>query len=323
MHNKGADCEFSIYFRVVMCPLLMIAAICSLAENVFFCIVVCVNKKLQIKSNILIVSLSITDIIIASTGPVFEFIYVLKKPKWPLGRAGSNIQNAMWLFSLVMPFATVTAITIERYLAITKSIQYNRYATSNKLLLTVGCLYLYSLVWVICIAMSFHEAHRYVYYWNVPECPYFAFLGVNLLLPLILIPVLYKMMLKKVRLSRQTADVDESERNEIKLVKTVGIIIAFLFLVWAPVLVLEIIYQTDFKNCIIEEVGTVSVFITCLNGAINPLVYSYRNDEVKKYILKVFCCCKRRHEEEDSRKGLLDDEESQVSSVGSSTTDTR
>ena len=322
MHNRGADCEFSIYFRAVMCSLLMIAAIFSLAENIFFCIVVCVNKKLQIKSNILIVNLSITDIIIASTGPVFEFIYVLHKPNWPLGRAGSNIQNAMWLFSLVMPFATVTAITIERYLAITKSFQYNRYATSKKLLLTVGCLYLYSLVWVICIAMNFHKAHRYVYYWNVPEYPYFAFLGVNLLFPLILIPVLYKKILKKVRLSRQKADVDESERNEFRLAKTVGIIIAFLFLVWAPVLALEIIYQTDFKNCIVEQAGTVSVFITCLNGAINPLVYSYRNDEVKKYILKVFYCCKRGHEEEDPKKGLLDNEENQVSSVGSSTTDT-
>ena len=322
MHNRGADCEFSIYFRAVMCPLLMIAAVCSLAENIFFCIVVCVNKNLQIKSNILIVNLSITDIIIASTGPVFEFIYVLCKPKWPLGRAGSNIQNGMWLFSLVMPFATVTAITIERYLAITKSLQYNRYATSNKLLLIVGCLYLYSLAWVICIAMNFHEAHRYVYYWNVPEYPYFVFLGVNLLFPLILIPVLYKKILKKVRLSRQIADVDESERNEIRLVKTVGIVIAFLFLVWAPVLVLEIIYQTDFKSCIVEQAGTVSVFITCLNGAINPLVYSYRNDEVKKYILKVFRCCNRRREEEDPRNGLLGNEENRVSSVGSSTTDT-
>ena len=101
-----------------------------------------------------------------------------------------------------------------------------------------------------------------------------------------------------------------------------GIIIAFLFGVWAPVLVLEIIYQTDFKSCIVEQAGTVSVFITCLNGAINPLVYSYRNDEVKMYIFKVFRCCNRKHVEENPRNGLLDNEENQVSSVGSSMTDT-
>ena len=51
MYSRGADCEFSIYFRAVMCPLLMIAAVCSLIENIFFCIVVCVNRNLQIKSN--------------------------------------------------------------------------------------------------------------------------------------------------------------------------------------------------------------------------------------------------------------------------------
>ena len=100
------------------------------------------------------------------------------------------------------------------------------------------------------------------------------------------------------------------------------IIIAFLFLVWAPVLALEIIYQTDFKSCVVEQAGTVSVFITCLNRTINPLVYSYHNDEVKKYILKVFRCCNRRHEEEDPRNELLDKEENRVSSVGSSTTNT-
>ena len=291
--NEDSKCQFNIYFKVILCTLLAVTGICSIMENIFFCTVVYLNKKLQIKPNILIVSLSITDIIIAWTTPVFEFIYVMYNPKWPLGSLGTNIQNAFWLFSLVMPFVTVTAITIDRYLAITKSFRYDRFITARKLLLVVGGLYSYSFIWVFLMARNFLPTPEDVYTWNVPSTTYYVFLGIHIVFPLILIPVLYSKIAKTVKLSRQNTGVAQVSRSETKLAKTVKFVIGFLYLVWAPVVVLEFFYNFSFSSCAVEQAGSVSVWFTCVNGALNPIVYSYRNDEVQKYIVKMLSCFRR------------------------------
>ena len=295
---EDRKCRFSIYFKVILCTLIAVTGICSLMENIFFCTVVYLNKKLQIKSNILIVSLSITDIIIASTVPAFEFICIMYNPKWPLGSLGTNIQNSFWLFSLVMPFITVTAIAIDRYLAITKSFLYGRFITARKLLCVVGCLYLYSVTWVFSVTRNFLPTPEDVYTWNVPSTTYYVFLGIHIVFPLILIPVLYSKIAKTVKLSRQNTGVAQVSRSETKLAKTVKFVIGFLYLVWAPVVVLEFFYNFNFSSCAVEQAGSVSVWFTCVNGALNPIVYSYRNDEVRRYIMKMLSCF---------RKEILDD----------------
>ena len=291
--NEDSKCQFNIYFKVILCTLLGVTGICSIIENIFFCTVVYLNKKLQIKPNILIVSLSITDIIIAWTTPVFEFIYVMYNPKWPLGSLGTNIQNAFWLFSLVMPFVTVTAITIDRYLAITKIFRYDPFVTARKLLLVVGGLYLYSFIWVFFMAQNFLPTPEDVYTWNVPSTTYYVFLGIHIVFPLILIPVLYSKIAKTVKLSRQNTGVAQVSRSEIKLAKTVKFVIGFLYLVWTPVGVLEFFYNFSFLSCAVEQAGSVSVWFTCVNGALNPIVYFYRNDEVQKYVVKMLSCFRK------------------------------
>jgi len=122
-------CSFSETFKITLSILLPITSILSFSVNIFFCCVVYVNKKLHVKSSILLVSLSVTDIVISLTAPIFEFIYVYWNPKWPIGSLGTNVQNSFWMFSLVAPFVTVTAITVDRYLAITLNIQDKRIVT--------------------------------------------------------------------------------------------------------------------------------------------------------------------------------------------------
>ena len=93
-----------------------------------------------------------------------------------------------------------------------------------------------------------------------------------------------------VKRSRTSAGVVQVRKSDVKLAKTVLFVIGFLFLVWSPVVILEIFYNFDFSNCTVEQAGIVSVWITGINGVLNPIVYSYRNNEVKKYVFKLFRC---------------------------------
>ena len=74
-----------------------------------------------------------------------------------------------------------------------------------------------------------------------------------------------------------------------------------MFVVCTPVVVLEIFFDFNFSNCIVEQAGTVSVWITCANRALNPIVHSRGNAEVKKCIRRMFDCKRRVAPQVDSR----------------------
>ena len=87
--NEG--CEFSVYFKITLCTLLMVTGLFPFLENIALCAVFHMNRNLHVKSSILIISLSSIDIITACTLSSIEFVYVLSYPKWPLGSLGTDV----------------------------------------------------------------------------------------------------------------------------------------------------------------------------------------------------------------------------------------
>jgi len=148
------------------------------------------------------------------------------------------------------------------------------------------------------MALNFTAAPENKYVWNVPSTLYYVYLALHIGVPMFVIPLLYIRINATVKQSSRNAGCTTlPKRSDVKLAKTIGFVIGFLFLVWIPVVILEVFYNFHFSECIVEQAGTVSVWITCINGAINPMVYSYRNSEVRKYVIKLlnwFRCSKKQ-----------------------------
>ena len=325
------NCSFSIYFKATLCPLLATASAVSLLQNVIFCGIVWNDKSLHKRSLILVVNLSVAGIFNALTVPVFEFIYVYCYPSWPLGKLGTNVQNSIWLFSLVLPFTTVTCITIERYLATVKNIFYRTNITAPALRIVVFFLWVYSLAWTVVLSAHFMPAPDTYYVWNVPHELYYIFLGFHLIVPLLVITVLYGRILIHSRNSKRDVSVlgevhskAAVTASEVKLAKTVALVIGCLYAVWIPVVIMEVVYNFDFDNCIVEQTGSACVFVTSLNGCLYPLIYFYRIKEVKKNLtviwtgfsskVRALCFCwlllfvpKREHGSTTERMSAEDD----------------
>ena len=281
-------CTFEPPFKIVMLVLLATTSVAAIIENVFFCTAVYFNKKLHSKSNILIVSLAITDIIISAILPNIEFVYVYFYPSWPIGSLGTKTQNIIWMFSLVCPFVTVTAITVERYVIIAGKPSWKYLITKKMYLLVVIFIWAYSFLCCFATAITMLPAPKYKYVWNVNSTLYYVFLGIHIIFPLILLPGLYYKMRNVSKNSmRKISNVvgEIRQKREIKLTKTIIIIIGVLYMVWIPVIVLEILFNLNFAECKVSKMGTVSAWLTFLNGCLNPLLYSYRNAEVKKFTL--------------------------------------
>ena len=294
------SCHYSLELKLTLCTLLSLTSLFSVVENVLLCAVVRHNKKLHKRSQVLIVNLSVTDLIIAVLLPAFECGHVLLYPKFLFGKFGSIFTRSIWMFSIVQPSTTAFMIACERYLVLSGNKLYLNHCTKRTLALVISSMWLYSIVWVLVIAFNLTYTTQHL----VPPRLYYAYLGVHVGIPILVIPLIYIKIYMHVNRSRE--HILELSRTtilmsvEIRLAKTMGIIISLLYLIWLPVLVIEVLRSNNFNECTIKKVDSFNVWLTCLNGCLDPLVYSFRSSEVKESLkvlkqrVKDFCkssCC--------------------------------
>ena len=281
----ATECVFPISYKVVMPILLGLTALLSPVLNSLVCLTICRTKKLRTNGNILIANLALSDAVIGILLAPLEIVYVAYFPAWPIGRGGTYALNAVFLFSLVSPFVIVTIITVERYVTIKSfSVAADQNMVSKRaLMFCIAGIWVYSIAAIAFMTGNFTDAKENYYTWNVKPSFYYPFLGLHIVIPLSVVCLAYHKIFKITKsapagnLESSVATRSFMQSRELKLAKTLGIVIGLLFLVWLPVLIIECFYATESTSCVTEAAGPVSVWLTVTSGVINPLVYFYRN----------------------------------------------
>ena len=290
--NPNHECHFSMEIKTLFCFLLLFVGIISILENLVFCHAVYSRCELHKMSMALIVSLSISDIIISIFIPCIKFVFTLTFPNWPLNSFGTDVVNSMWSFSIVSPFCTITAIAFERYVAISQKKFYKRKYIPYIIGSIIALIWIYSTAWVFVTAYSLkpisHGLRRYR--WNVNHNLYYTFIGIHVFIPMCIIPVLYYLIIRHVKRSRKdlasltNSSIHNAKETEMKLTKTMAKVIVALFAIWLPVLIMEIVYTSYYSDCIIKKFDLVSVLLASSSCALNPILYSHKNNEIRKYL---------------------------------------
>ena len=303
------SCEFNLDFQIPISILFVVTILLSAAENIIVSVAISVDKNLRRPSNGYLLSLALTDICISLGLIPLEMTYVWSYPEWPLGSLGTNVLNWVWLFSIAGSFVTLLVITVDRYRAVMSLVHYREVVSWGRTLVITALVWLYVVVVVTLMRVfAFETTLGNTYEWNVNYKFYYAFLAVHIALPLLSICALYYKIYKKAVRNRQqllshgqahqgtisNSDTLRETRLEVKMAKTVGFVFTFLVIVWIPVLILEIFYAIGSQSCIIEKLGVVSLWLTCSNGMINPVVYSLRNKDFHRAILKLIHCKRPR-----------------------------
>ena len=295
-NSSAHACTFSLVYKITVSTLLGTTTLFAPVMNSILCFAILTTKQLRTTANILIASLSVSDILISLIMAPLEIIYVSLYPKWPLGKVETTVLNSVWMFSLVAPFVTVTVITGERYKTITSLRHYKRTIGWKPLVSALMFIWIYSISSVIFMALNFTTTTGEYYDWNVLSEYYYPFLGIHIVIPLIVIPLLYGRIILVTRTSKRNTvrgglsntAVANHAKQELQLAKSVGIVVGILFAVWLPVLVLEYFYATETGSCVVQQAGVISVWLTSSNGMINQLVYNYRNPILRKAIKNLF-----------------------------------
>ena len=289
--STPAPCVFPLAYKVTVSSLLAITFLFSPILNLIVCCTILKVKRLHTLDYMLVANLSVTDIIISLSLPSLEIMYVSIYPKWLIGKLGTYALNAVWLFSLVAPFVTVTFIAFERYKTLSSLV---RVTSQSIIVSSLAFIWFYISISIFFMALtSFTVPGAAAYEWNILPTFYYTFLALHIVVPLMLVVILNICIFRKARASGRgavnsnAAAMFQITQRESRMAKTMFIAVGIMFVVWIPALVLEYFYAAATHSCLVQMAGPVSVWLSCSNGIVNPVLYFYRNATLRKETRKM------------------------------------
>ena len=268
---------------------LAIVMVLALLGNTLVCFAFYHSTNLRCVTNIFIVSLAITDILVAS----------VSIPIWLVIQNTECINNWLTCDPILMAFwrcldilfstasiMNLCAISCDRYIAITSPLRYSQIITKTRAIIALICLWLYS-TFIATINL-----HGGIYY------PALVFV-VSFLLPLSVMIYSYsRIFLAALRQARRIQPMRQAFyfKREIKATKTLAIVMGAFIVCWTPFFVMNILVQF-IRSFYVPPIVTLAIKLLHYgNSALNPVIYSSSNRDFRHKILRVLPCkCGQLH----------------------------
>ncbi|XP_072267646.1 galanin receptor type 1 [Pyxicephalus adspersus] len=250
-------------------------------------------------TNIFILNLSIADLAyLLFCIPFQSTIYVL--PTWVLGAFICKFTHFFFTVSMLVSIFTLSAMSVDRYVAIVHSRRSSTIRVSRNAMLGV------ILIWILSIAMASPIAYnqRLIYrgnnqtfcweFWPVLKhkkiyvvCT-FVF---GYLLPLLLISFCYAKVLNHLHKKLRNMS-KKSEASKKKTAQTVLVVVVVFGISWLPHHV--ICLWVEFGDFPLTQASFVfRITAHCLaysNSSVNPIIYAFLSENFRKAYKQVFKC---------------------------------
>lgn len=279
--NSRKEVEF-----VITIIFLSATSLCAIFGNALVCAAFATNRRLRNLTNFYVVSLAISDILVGLFNiPLYMFFYRTQ------GSKPTALYEAFIIFDILCGAASIwnmTAISVDRLIAVKYPNRYRIYLKKPFL-----ASFLIVFVWTFATLVA---GLRLVFK-EYPEFPYniFVFL-LSFAVPCCIIIVSYAIIYFVVnKRSKWTGSV----LIEIKLARTLSIVIACFILCWGPFSGLNIIakYCTKDISCqkdIMKATPYIKL-IQYVSSCFNPVIYTIRNREFRFTFHKLIFRCGSRN----------------------------
>ncbi|XP_054768229.1 G-protein coupled receptor moody-like [Lytechinus pictus] len=135
--------------RAFLAILYCIIGMVGIVGNLFVMAAVLLSRKLQTATNVFIISLSVTDLLVSIVQP-FQAVGLLGPKGWPLHPVICAIAGSIVVTAVSCSVLTLALIAINRYILITRSRKdYRRIYTPSKMALMVILSWMYPIVTLV------------------------------------------------------------------------------------------------------------------------------------------------------------------------------
>ena len=292
--NSTAPTELSILTATFSCLFLIV----TIPTNLFVCLAVIIdpNRELRTQFNCFTFNLALADLTVGCiTEATFVYYHIHESMDSEFGHHGDafmqKISHIPFLITAVASALTIAALALERYLAVTSPFRYRQYFDVRlSVVLSV-------IIWIV--ALGFGLLNMFVDYYLQ------SFIMVNSVLLFTSFIVCFACF--KIRKTLRDASSNWKEigmrstredylKSQKTLTKTFEIMIGALLCCYAPACAM-VYYMSVCENCnchVVQWFRDALAWLICLNSAINPFIYAFRNVSFRSAV-KIIIRCQCRH----------------------------
>lgn len=266
-------------------PLLVCWSVMGLVSavlNIIVCGIVALNSRLVTVTNAFVVSLSVSDLLVAA---VFVPIYI--EEEYTMSKV--PISGYIIALLLLASIFNLCAVTYERYIALTKPFGYRAIMSKQKTAGIIFASWFFPLV--ICLLPMAWDAN--------PSSKYHKAYLITLVIVFILFPCIgmvwvYARLLKIVRNfiqrnRRRTSygnKTGERAGTEEKAARVFAIILGMFLLCWLPFMYINACQAFQLYHLITNGLAYTSFFTLLLNTILDPLIFAFLKRDFKECIFK-------------------------------------
>lgn len=281
--------EVEIIFATMVYVLLALLVILG---NVLVIAAFKFNSRLRTINNTFLVGLAVSDLLVGLISiPLWIYFSYCQQYLTCVDNQGLlTFYSTVDIFTGCASVLQLTAISIERYLAITRPINHRSYSM---------LIYYFMIAVAWCFALIIAglfpvQQHKW-------QKPYSVILFITCFaLPALVILTIYAIIFQTAkgtsRARVQPAGTSKSPvQKETKIAATIAVITGLFVIAWLPFFVLNMIAEFCFP-CLppYPDILRLVRFVKWMhysNSVVNPLVYAYRNGEMRKTFKRLLLSC--------------------------------
>ncbi|KAM9381790.1 melanopsin-like [Phaethornis superciliosus] len=263
----------------------------------------CSNKKLRTPQNYFIMNLAVSDFLMSASQAPMCFVNSMHK-EWILGDIGCNLYAFCGALFGITSMMTLLAISVDRYLVITKPLQSLQWTSKKHTLQIIAIVWLYSLGWSVAPLLGWSSyvpeglmiscTWDYVTYSPSNRSYTMILCCCVFFIPLIIIFHCYLFMFLAIRRTGRDVQklgscsrksyVSQSIKNEWKLAKIAFVVIIVFVLSWSPYACVTLIAWAGRGNTLTPYSKSVPAIIAKASAIYNPIIYAIIHPRYRKTI---------------------------------------
>ncbi|EDO43118.1 predicted protein, partial [Nematostella vectensis] len=281
--------QYSLSFRIGTSIFTVFLILGTITGNALVIASFIAYSRIRTATNFFVVSLACTDLGVALFSMPLWLAYILTGTIWAENPVLFRVWTAMDILVGTASIGNLVAISLDRFLCITKPLMYYQYITSVRVNSTIACIWVYS----VLMAVASYLLWQYRIFNFISSIVYF---WVPLLIIISAYSIVFRVALRQTRQintsnSQKTRASRYSFVTELKAAKTLAAVVGAFALCWAPFVLINGIYSMCIECPYIKpEIILVVKWLHYGNSLLNPPIYGLLNKDFRVAFKHILCC---------------------------------
>ncbi|XP_078254810.1 melanocortin receptor 5-like [Rhinoraja longicauda] len=265
--------------------------IISLLENILVIAAIIKNRNLHSPMHFFVCSLAVADMLVSVSNAWETIVMSLLKHRHLVVKDSfvkqvDNVFDSMICTSVVASMCSLLAIAVDRYITIFYALRYHQIMSAKRAAAIIAG------IWVLCISCGIIFIH-YSESATVIICLVTFFFLMLLLMASLYIHMFLLARSHAKRIAAMSSFNSIHQQASMKGAITLTILLGIFIICWAPFFLHLILMISCPGNlycvCFMSHFNLYLILIMC-NSIIDPLIYAFRSQEMRKTFREIICC---------------------------------